>query len=149
LTLPATVTLSTTTLAQSVGSGDRQVKVLSTSGLIPGLRLFVDGELMTVVSLGIDSWVNVLRGVDGSAAQAHSSGNTIFIGRGDQFYSSDPTGEPPAAVPVDPYINVINGAVFYAQGDSLTKRWWQKRTTTYEIGALGIPHEVNDPASST
>lgn len=147
--MPATVTLSTTTLAANVGAGDRQVKVLSTSGLIPGLRLFCDGELMTVVSLGVDPWVNVLRGVDGSAAQAHSSGNTIFIGRGDQFYSVDPSGAPPESIPVDPYINVINGSVFYAQGDTFGKRWWQKRSTAYEIGALGIPHEVNDPSSST
>ena len=149
--MPATVTLSTTTLQAGVGSGDRQVLVASTSGLTPGVRLFADSELMSVVSLGVSNWVNVLRGVDGSAAQHHDSGATITIGRADQFHSTDPTGAPPEAIPVSPYINVINGAVWFAQGDanSAGKRWWQKQTTTYGTGALGVRTSELSPESST
>ena len=151
--MPATVTLSTTTLNEGVGSTERSVKVASTSGLTSGLRLFVDGELMTVVSLGVDPWVNVLRGVDGTAAQHHDSGATIYIGRADQFFSSDPVGAPREVIPVSPHINVINGSVWFAQGDELpagsAQRWWQKQSTTFGVGALGVRTTTLDPTSST
>ena len=149
--MPATVTLSTTTLSASVGAGDGQVRVASTSGLATDTRLFVGSELMSVVSLGVDNWVNVLRGVDGSAAQHHDSGETIYIGRADQFYSSDPIGTPFVAIAVSPYINVVNGSVWFAQGDAseVAERWWQKQTATYGQGALGIRTVTLDPTSST
>jgi len=151
--MPATVTLSTTTLQASVGAGDRQILVASTSGLIPGVRLWVDTELMSVVSLGVGNWVNVLRGESGSAAQHHDSGVTITIGQPHQFYSTDPVGAPPEAIPVSPYINVINGTVWYAQGDALptgqSQRWWQKQTATYGVGALGVRTVTLEPTSST
>ena len=149
--MPATVTLSTTTLQGGVEAGDRQVLVASTSGLTSGLRLWIDTELMEVVSLGVNPWVNVLRGVDGTSAQRHDSGATITIGRADQFYGSDPVGAPPDAVPVSPYINAIEGTVWFAQGDSLGagRRWWQKQTATYGAGALGVRTTTLDPTSST
>jgi hypothetical protein len=151
--MPATVTLSTTTLLEGVGAGDRQVRVASTSGLTPGKRLFFSSELATVVSLGVGTWVNVLRGVDGTAAQPHDAGETIIIGRADQFYGSDPVGAPPEAIPVSPYVNVINGSVWFAQGDTLPTgqalRWWQKQSATYGVGALGVRTVTLDPTSST
>jgi hypothetical protein len=147
--MPATVTLSTTTLQAGVDSGDRQVLVASTSGLTPDIRLWIDTELLTVVSLGVSNWVNVLRGVDGTAAQQHDSGATITIGRADQFYGSDPVGAPEPAIPISPYINAINGTVWFAQGDTVGSRWWQKQTATYGVGALGIRTVAYDPMSST
>ena len=151
--MPATVTLSTTTLTKSVGASVQQIKVASTSGLTPGLRLFVGGELMEVVSLGIDPWVNVLRGRDGTAGLAHDSGLTIYVGRADQFYSSDPVGSPPNSIHVSPYINVTAGSIWFAMGDTLpgehAKRWWQKQTTSYSTGALGVRVETLDPTAST
>lgn len=151
--MPATVTLSTTTLAESVGASDQQVKVASTSGLIPGRQLFVGGELMEVVSLGINPWVNVLRGRGGTAGMAHDSGMTIYIGRADQFYGADPVGSPPNAIPVSPHINVTTGDVWFARGDTLpgefAKRWWQKQTIAYSTGALGVRIETLDPTEST
>ena len=106
--MPATVTLATTTLAQATTGGAREIKVASTTGILPGLRLFLDGELMQVVSLGISPWVNVLRGRDGTRAEIHDSGTTIYIGRADQFYSKDPVGAPAEVIEVSPYINVLN-----------------------------------------
>lgn len=151
--MPATVTLSTTTLTESVGASVQQIKVASTSGLTPGLRLFVGGELMEVVGLGIDTWVDVLRGRDGTAGVAHDSGMTIYIGRADQFYSFDPVGSPPNAIPVSPYINITTGAVWFARGDTLpgehARRWWQRQTTTHSTGALGVRVETLDPTAST
>lgn len=151
--MPATVTLSSTTLVASVGASDQQIKVASTSGLIPGLRLFIDGELMEVVSLGIDPWVNVLRGRDGTPGLAHDSGIAIYVGRADQFYSFDPVGSPPNAIAVSPYINVTSNNIWFAQGDTLpgerARRWWQRQVTTYSTGALGVRVETRDPTAST
>ena len=151
--MPATTTLSSTTLQASVGRSDRQVLVASTSGLAAGVRLWVDSELMSVVGLGVGNWVYVRRGVDGTAGAHHDSSATITIGRADQFYDHDPVGAPPEAIPVSPYINVINGTVWYAQGDAepagFTQRWWQKQAVTYGTGALGVRTTTLEPTSST
>jgi len=150
--MPATVTLSSTTLAQDIDHAVGLIKVASTSGMLPKMRLFCDGEVMTVVSLSdTDPWVNVLRGSDGSPARSHSAGSTIYIARGDQLYSTDPVGEPYVAIPVSPHINVLNGKVWFAQGDPVAPgtRWWQAQTTTYDVGALGVRTQVVSPTSST
>ena len=151
--MPATVTLSTTTLALSVGASDRQINVSSTSGLTPGIQLFVKDELMEVVSLGIGNWVKVLRGRAGTAAVPHDSTAVVYIGRADQFYEADPVGAPPNSIAVSPHINVTTGSVWFARGDTLpgefAKRWWQKQTTTYSEGALGVTIETKDPTAST
>jgi len=151
--MPATVTLATTTLALSVGASDRQIKPSSTSGLTPGIQLFIRGELVEVVSLGIDSWVKVLRGRGGTASVPHDSGSTIYIGRADQFYDADPVGSPPNAILVSPHISLSTGDIWFARGDTLpgehAKRWWQKQTTTFSEGALGVAIETKDPTAST
>lgn len=151
--MPATATLSTTTLTAPVSSSAPEISVASTSGLLPGMRLWVDRELMSVVSLGVGTLVNVQRGVDGSSASAHSSSSTVTIGRGDQFFSSDPTGQPSPEISVSPYINVVSGDVFLAQGSTLPEgsnvRWWQKVTTTYGVGSFGVVTATQAPTSST
>lgn len=102
--MAATVTLSTTTLSVYVGLMDGQIRVASTSGILPKDRLWIDRELMGVISLGPSTLVNVLRGVGGTSASAHSSSAVVTIGRGDQFYSCDPVGAPASSVSVQPYI---------------------------------------------
>lgn len=149
--MAATVTLSTTTLVDGCTPSAQQIKVASTSGLTAGTRLFVDRELMKVVSLDIDPWVNVLRGVDGTSASAHSSGGTLYIGRGDQFYQSDPVGSPSVVIPVSPYINVVTGGVWFARGDAKDRsiRWWQQQSTTFGVGSLGVRTTTLEPTVST
>ena len=151
--MPATVTLSSTTLATGTGASDKQIKVSSTSGLTAGIRLFIERELMSVVSLGVGTWVNVLRGVDGTAATAHPIAATAWIGRADQFYQTDPVGRPPMSPPVSPHINVRNGVVWFAQGDAgpdgLSNRWWQQQEVTHEVGPLGILRVSTDVSAST
>jgi hypothetical protein len=148
--MPATVTLSTTTLSTAVGPGDTSILVASTSGLVNGTRLFVDRELMAVAGLGVGTAVNVIRGVDGTSATPHDSSSLIYIGRADQFYSQDPVGAPPEAIPVSPYINVTTGGIWFAQGDTLPPmfgyRWWQPAVTTYTTGALGVRQTTQDPS---
>ena len=151
--MPATVTLSTTTLSAAVGASDKEIKVDSTSGMLPGLQLYVEGELMQIISLGIDPWVNVSRGRAGTLGLEHDSGSTIYIGRADQFYSQDPQGAPPSAILVSPYINVRNGSIWFAQGDASpdpqVRRWWQKQSATHSIGPLGVRITEYEPTSST
>lgn len=151
--MPATVTLSSTTLLQNVDGGARSVKLESTSGVLPGKRLYCEGELMTVQSLGVGTNVNVTRGQDGTAGVPHSSTATVYIGAADHFYSKDPSGRPTAAVPVSPYINAINGTIWFAQGDVLptgeSYRWWQRVDTTYGVGPLGVRTQELDPTSGT
>lgn len=160
--MPATVTLLTFTLAEGVGASDREIKLTTTSGLtipsgtpMPSEKswLYIDGELMEAVSLGVLSHVEVRRGVGGTAAAPHSSQATIYLGRPDQFFSSDPVGVPPSAVLVSPHINVRTGGVWFAQGNVLptgqTIRWWQKQETTHGVGPLGIRTTTVDPSTST
>jgi len=155
--MPATVTLATTTLGQLVHFSDAMVKLASTSGVSKDTRLYVDRELMRVLSLGPDPWVFVQRGVDGTRTTAHSPGATVYVGRADQFYASDPQGEPPDAIPVDPYINVKTGDIWLAQGDALpvdgirpiATRLWVKQSTVLAAGALGAATVTSSPTSST
>jgi len=151
--VPATVTLSTTTLTLNVSAQATLFQVASTSGLTPGKRLFVDGELVRVVGLGVNASteVNVQRGQDSTRAVVHDAGETVYIGEAHQFYSKDPSGVPPGAVLVSPYINVSNGTVWFAQGgpEGDAKRWWQKQTATYGTGPLGVRTVSYDLTSST
>ena len=147
--MPATLTLSTTTLLNTIGTTDSQVKVDSTSAIFPGYRLWIDRELMTVISLGISPWVNVQRGVDGTSSQPHNSTSPVYIGRAVDFYTSDPSGRPDNALFVSPWINAITGDMWMAQGDTAPNgqafRYWQKMTTTYDIGNLGVRSSTTSP----
>jgi hypothetical protein len=151
--MSATVTLSTTTLAQPVSSTANEIKVASTSGLTAGKRLFVDGEAMSVVGLLVDPWVKVTRGVDGTRGAAHSSSLTVYIANGDQLYTKDPAGIPPAAIQVSPWINLRNGKVWFAMGDTLPDgnavRWWQEQTATHDVTVGGVRTVTYDPTAST
>jgi hypothetical protein len=147
--MAATVTLSTTTLVNSVDPLDQAISVSSTSGLTPGVRLYIDRELMSVISLGISPWVNVRRGMDGTATSRHASSSTVTIGRADQFYQHDPVGLPPEEVLVSPWINVITGDRWTAEGDEagpgVGGRWWQKTVVTHDTGALGVRTTTSTP----
>lgn len=151
--MSATETLSSTTLDGAVGASDGQIKVASTSGIRRGYRLYLDGELMEVLSLGVDPFVNVIRGVDGTKGSAHVSGATVYIGQGHQFYNQDPVGRPADSILVSPYINVKAGRVWFARGDNLpsgtANRYWQLQTATYGTGPLGVATTTYDPTAST
>lgn len=151
--MPATTTLSTTTLSVHVDRSGDLVKLASTSGVYPGYRLFLDGESMEVVSLEVDPWVRVRRGVDGTNGVPHVAPSTVYIAQPHQLYQKDPTGRPPAVIEVSPWINVINGKIWFSQGDALpestSNRWWQEQTATYSQGPLGVRTTTLDPASST
>lgn len=151
----ATVTLASTTLKTTCAASDTAVQLASTSGItvnnVTALRLWIDRELLTVVSLGLGTWVNVLRGSDGSVASAHGSSAVVYIGRADQFSCSDPVGTPPSPVLVTPWINVITGTMWLAEGDELGPsagaRFWQAVTQTPGVGPLGVRTTTQNPTS--
>lgn len=147
------VTLASTTLARRCDHKTTLVKFSSTSGLTPGTCVWVDRELMSVVSLDVDPWVNVKRGIGGSAASAHSPFATVLIGTPDQFFNSDPVGMPDRVTLVSPYVNVLTGDSWIAVGDDeptgLDSRWWQKQVTTYGTTSLGIRTQITAPPDST
>lgn len=137
----ATVTLTPTTFSEPVSATDTIVNPTSTSGIAPGVRLYVDQELMKVVGLtGINNQVSVIRGVDGTYTRRHNTIVAVYVGRGDQFYETDPVGTPPLVIPVYPHINVRNGILWGIQGDDreLAQRYWLAITTTQTAGALGV-----------
>lgn len=141
--MQSTFTLATTTFAAPVSAGDTQVTLTSTSGIIPGVLLFANRELMKVQFLtGIGNYAVVLRGREGTETRAHGTGETVYLAQGYQLFSSDPQGLPPANTLVNPHINVLNGIVWVVQGDDegpgTQARSWQPVTSTQTPGALGV-----------
>jgi hypothetical protein len=140
----ATVTLATTTLSKTLSVDDPHVVLASLTGIVPGNRLYIDREILTVLRLtGIGNELIAKRGGDSTASSRHGAGAVVTIGRPDQFYSVNPTGLMPAeAVPVLPYINVQNGTIWTVQGDDggpgADGRIWAQVTTTQTIGPLGV-----------
>jgi hypothetical protein len=148
----ATVSLSSTTFATTVEPSDTLVNLASTSGIVPGVLLYCDRELLAVDRLtGIGTQAIVRRGQDGTAATRHATNATVWIGRGDQFYSSTPTGLPPAILPVYPYIDVRTGVIWVAQGDETgvgnAGRIWAAVTIAMVPGSLGNAQTVTTTPS--
>lgn len=145
--MAALATLSTTTLGAAASATDLAIRLVSTTDVAAGTRLWIDRELLAAVRVGVDGWVDVRRGVDGTAASLHAPNATVTIGRADQFFDHDPVGVPPAEVLVDPWINVITGDTWKAEGDSLgdSARYWTKRVTTRSTGALGVQTVTTSP----
>lgn len=140
--MPATVTLSTTTLSASSGATDDTVSLASTDGVLAGTRLYMDREMLEVRSLVNTTRVSVVRGLDGTPSTRHANGAQVTIGTPDQFYLTDPPGMPPSEVLVSPWINILTGVQWTAQGDEegpgLSSRWWARTTATHGTGPLGV-----------
>lgn len=142
--MQATFTLSTTAFASKVSATDSQVNLASTSGIVPGVQLFANRELMQVIGLtGVGNMVTVLRGRDGTETRTHGTGETIYIAQGYQLFLQDPTGLPSKGnVLVNPHINVANGIVWVIQGDDegpmADARQWVPVTSPQAAGSLGV-----------
>ena len=139
----ALYTLATTTFASNVGMLDTQVNLTSTTGIVPGIRLFANRECFAVEKLtGIGNYAIVRRGVDSTETRVHNTQETVYIARPDQLFVTDPTGIPLAGVYSNPHINVTNGVIWVVQGDDsgpgVYARSWQQVTTTQAAGPLGV-----------
>lgn len=153
--MPATVTLANTTLTFGVDSGASILTLTSTAGIFSKSVLWIDRELLKVQRLvdGSTTQVVVSRGQDGTAGAPHGSSSIVWIALPEQLFDVDPFGAPNGDFPVSPWINVHNGAMWVAQGDAQpngqTYRWWQRMTTTYGNGPLGVRTSSVDPSVST
>lgn len=140
----ATETLATVTLNLTVTQGERHWALSSMSGVVPGMRLYVGQELAAVEQINqpVSGVVVVRRGVDGTIATAHPAGSSLYLGRGDQFYQTDPLGTPPNPILVYPWINAVSGVIWGVTGDEsgvgTLARVWTPFTTVPNIGALGV-----------
>lgn len=149
--MAALSTLQATTLAAPVSSSDSSVTLASGTGVRPGLSLYFDRELVTVVSCGIGTACNVLRGQGGTASKPHVMGTPVTIGRGDQFYDTNPAGAAIGAL-VTPWINVLTGEQWTIQGDESGPNaapWWALTQYTHGTGALGVRTDVAAPSVVT
>jgi hypothetical protein len=149
----ATASLTSTTFSVTVEPSDTRVLLASTSGISPGVRLYAGRELLGIeVLTGIGNEAIVRRGLEGTAASRHATNETVWIGRADQFSSSDPTGLPPAVLLVYPYINVLTGVAWVAQGDETgpgnAGRIWAPMTVAMSAGALGNQQTTTTVPSS-
>ena len=144
--MQATYTLTTTGFAAPIGAADTLVTLTSLTGIVVGAtntHLFANHELLAVQSLtGVGNQVIVKRGVDGTAARAHGTGETIYVAEAWQLFEMDPEGLAPLATRSNPHINIRNGKVWVIQGDDegpgTQTRRWAEVTTTQSIGALGV-----------
>jgi hypothetical protein len=139
----ALFTLATTTFASNVGELDTQVNLTSTTGVVPGIRLFANRECLAVEKLtGVGNYAIVRRGVDGTFNRPHNTQETVYIARPDQLFSTDPVGIPIAGVYSNPHINVFTGTIWVVQGDDsgpgIYARSWQQVTSTQTAGPLGV-----------
>lgn len=139
----ATVSLSTATLQGTVTAAERHWTLDSLAGVTVGTRLYVGQELAAVEQITpVSGVVVVRRGVDGTVASAHPAGVTLYLGRGDQFYQSDPMGTPPNPILVYPWINAVSGVFWGVTGDDsgagALARVWTPFTTVRDFGPLGV-----------
>lgn len=120
-------TLTTTTLSAALTNSQTSFQVASGTGITgvsasgPGSFLFVDRELMQVISVPTagsgTTLVNVMRGVGGTRATAHLTGILTYIGNGDWFAGA-PVGTVPSGsctksnLYVYPDIHVLDGSIY-------------------------------------
>jgi hypothetical protein len=99
--------MTTTTLSAALNGSSRDVYLTSEVGVSVGTYLYVDRELMRVVSVG--SPLIVQRGYGGIDA-AHSSGAKVYVASGSEVGAVDKSGS--AGNETGTYINHQNGRIF-------------------------------------
>lgn len=77
--------LSTTTLGAALNSRDKDVVVASSASISQGNLLVCRAEAMRVLEVVSSTQIVVARGVSGTEARAHASGQRFFIGTPDDF----------------------------------------------------------------
>lgn len=152
--------LNSSTLAAGVESGSLgSIRLASIANIAKGDLIAVVGtdgnvkEAMFVKATPITGtdFVRVTRGVAGTAATSHQIGLTVYTGSSAVFESKDPHGIPLAPPRMNPWINLKNGNVWFAEGESVGPdtgaRYWQLLTPTYATGTFGIPSITLAPTS--
>jgi hypothetical protein len=116
----AQTALPTTTLTASVNANpvvQNFVQLASNANVVDPKTsrtqtlLYVDTELMNVLAIApITGILTVERGYNGTKANSHNSGATVYVGTPNQFFNYDPSGACTAGgISVTPFINIFNG----------------------------------------
>lgn len=152
LSLGQQFTLTQTTLAADVTAGTTTFQLASVTGIIgqsnnpgTGTGIYIDREYASVISVNTSAkTVSVLRGMDGTKASAHKTGNMVLFGNPNAFAAFDPAGTCVVAqVPAQPTINVNTGAEWLCSSVTLT---W---VSGFSVGTSGgIPFVVTAAVAS-
>ncbi len=125
-------TLNTTTLSNAITStSSTRVTLGSVSNVTATASaqtvLWVDTEAMTVVTNGPTSGntVTVTRGTNGTKAETHASGRTVYVGRPNLFQGYDVAGTCTAGNQSLPWINLSDGYRFECYSDGI---WFHSGT---------------------
>jgi len=98
--------LTSTTLSFACSSADTLLTLASVSGVVPGVLLSIDSEILQVATLtGVSTQVRVRRGVNGTASTAHAAAATVYVGVPADF-----------AIPAQDIVVAPSGSVLTGQG---------------------------------
>lgn len=134
------VCMTRTTLSANVAADDRTVSVTSGTGFTVGNGIWVDFEQMLITAVSTTT-ITVNRGVNGTRAEAHDSGDNIFTGvddggprGGGHFNTQDPAvgqdctrGDGEATHM--PWINIRTGWMWVCDNGTTTVDWVSTRKT--------------------
>jgi hypothetical protein len=160
-------TLGQTTLSSAVTASATQIQLASLTGIngyAPNLQpipssstspsfLYIDREQLQIIGSlpTVGTTVQVRRGVNGTAATAHASGQMVLSGPAVAWYTYDPGGAPNApgavsgvactstAVLVTPWVNVRSGAQWICSTISAT---WVPGFNNPAFISSGVPNTV-------
>ena len=118
LSFGQTVTLTTTTLSAALAATDKVVCLTSATGVVVrgvgvnGSKIYVDQELLTVVSTAAEYGSTCYNVNRGDRPVGHAILAPVYIGAANNFYTYSPSGTcTTAGMAVRPWINVSSGAI--------------------------------------
>ena len=98
--------LTSTTLSAACLAADTLLTLASTTGVLPGMNLGIESEILQVVRLtGVSTQIIARRGVAGSISAAHAAAATVYVGVPDDF-----------AIPSQAIVVAPSGSVLTGQG---------------------------------
>ena len=135
----AQAALTQTTLAANVTTASANtIRVTSATGFTAGNLAFVDHEAMRVTDAS-GTAIGVIRGMNGTVAERHTLGATIYVGPQTYFTTSEQTGRCTSTGEVVlPLINTVTGDQFQCYNSRWSKvqrqTFWTDDLLTVEQG---------------
>jgi len=108
-----TTSFIATTLAAAAPKAHPQIVVASATGITVGMELFSGHEAMLINAIN-GKVLTVQAGIDGSRAEAHNSGDAVYVAIQSSFKQHDPesTCSPISTTNAAAYINVVGATVW-------------------------------------
>lgn len=130
----AQATLTSTTLSAAItGTSTQTFTVASATGFSANRIAYVDREALRITAVS-GTTITAVRGISGTRAATHTSGQTIYVGPGDYFTTYDRSGSCTSTSElVLPLINVSNGNIFQCTSSV----WARQELLTTVTGTFG------------